>query len=207
MSNNMHEPLVGYFRFLVGLSKWECLSNGYKLDSIAYPMWCASNALNMDWPSKCRVKDAQAKVRYETRMLDWRGVVKRGRGWTRQLVLKHLTPIRIRHDIFFAMDEIQRVETDVIGKMAAIDDPQNKYGTVDIRDGVPRGWVHIDELRVGPTAKAMGIRYYPAMVGFDEYRAPYGGKGVRASVSGVVVRAADEDRLRARLMERNRRAA
>lgn len=57
-------------------------------------------------------------------------------------------------------------------------------GDVDIRKGVPSGWVHRPGVEAGREARTAGLEYYPAMVGVEKLT----GLPVR---DGVVIRRKD----------------
>ena len=72
---------------------------------------------------------------------------------------------------------------------------ENKYGNVDIRDGIPDGYVHLDIPRVGAIAKRLGIPHAKAMTGFDLW-------GKYPEFSGIVIAAHDEPAIFAVLSQR-----
>ena len=78
--------------------------------------------------------------------------------------------------------------------------PVNEYGNVDVRRGPPAGYEHVPGARITTACKALGIECAPALVGFDKSRGRF-----RPETDGVVVAAADADRLRAYLADREER--
>jgi hypothetical protein len=67
-----------------------------------------------------------------------------------------------------------------------ISDVVTSYGNVDIREGIPNGLIHLEELRLQPLARKLGIPFAEAVIGFNEFRR--NGFRMRAPVkSGIVV--------------------
>ena len=74
--------------------------------------------------------------------------------------------------------------------------PVNNYGQVDVRNGVPAGFVHINAKRLTVTCSAAGVECAPALTGWKSGR--WGGP----EISGVVVRASDEAKVREAMQRR-----
>lgn len=72
----------------------------------------------------------------------------------------------------------------------------NQYGNVDVRSGVPAGLVHINAKRLTVTCAAIGVECAPALTGFKS------GKWGGPEISGVVVRAEDEAKVREAMQRR-----
>lgn len=47
--------------------------------------------------------------------------------------------------------------------------PINRYGDIDVSKGVPEGMCHINELRLGPICKRLGVEYAKAIVDWTDY--------------------------------------
>lgn len=65
--------------------------------------------------------------------------------------------------------------------------PEDPYGNVDIREGVPKGFVHCEIPRAGLTCRAVGIDYRRAFIGFDKVK-----RRPVPVFSGIVIREEDE---------------
>jgi len=76
--------------------------------------------------------------------------------------------------------------------------PVTAYGNVDVRNGVPAGCVHINAKRLTVTCAAIGVECAPALTGWKS------GKWGGPEISGVVVRAEEEAKVREAM---NRRAS
>ena len=74
--------------------------------------------------------------------------------------------------------------------------PVNNYGQVDVRNGVPAGFVHINAKRLTVTCSAAGVECAPALTGWKS------GKWGGPEISGVVVRASDEAKVREAMQRR-----
>jgi hypothetical protein len=72
---------------------------------------------------------------------------------------------------------------------------------VDVSEGVPNGLVHVDEPRLGPTFKRLGIPFAKAIVGKKVFR-KRGRLQTGSICSGIVIRAIDEQNIRSALDER-----
>lgn len=83
-------------------------------------------------------------------------------------------------------------------------DAMTTYGNVDVSCGVPEGLVHLDELRLQPIARKLGIPYADAVTGFREFRRD-GVKRWGAIKSGVVVAEFNEQIVMAANAEREER--
>jgi hypothetical protein len=68
--------------------------------------------------------------------------------------------------------------------------PVNVYGNVDVRYGLPPGFVHIPGKRLMLTCRAIGIECAPALVGFKK-----GYMGTQPDIDGVVVVSEDAEKL------------
>ena len=79
---------------------------------------------------------------------------------------------------------------------------RNEYGNVDVRYALPQGYVHVRGQRLTTACKALNIECAPALIGFDK-----SGGRFRPETDGVVVAAADADRLREYLEGRAARSA
>jgi hypothetical protein len=78
----------------------------------------------------------------------------------------------------------------------------NKYGNVDVRNGLRKGYVHIRGKRLQPLCCKLKIKFAPALVGFDctdSFRN-------RAVIDGVVVTARSASKLAEEIKEREKRA-
>lgn len=60
--------------------------------------------------------------------------------------------------------------------------PRNEYGTVDIRNGIPKGCAHFPGMRLQLTCRSIGIEFAQAMTGFKKHRGFY-----RPVFDGVIV--------------------
>lgn len=74
--------------------------------------------------------------------------------------------------------------------------PTNQYGNIDVRNGVPAGCVHINAKRLSVTCAAIGVECAPALTGWKS------GKWGGPEISGVVVRAEDEAKVRDAMQRR-----
>lgn len=81
----------------------------------------------------------------------------------------------------------------------------NDYGSVDIRNGLSRNYVHVGGKRLQPLCRRLGIKYAEALIGFAE-----GGRkgrfGYSPKIDGVVVSARSAPKLLAAIKEREERA-
>ena len=76
----------------------------------------------------------------------------------------------------------------------------NEHGHVVVIDGVPSGYVHIDQPRLGPTCRRLGIEYAKAVVEWDiRYRRTY------PIVSGIVIASSDWMRLARAVVAKRRK--
>lgn len=83
--------------------------------------------------------------------------------------------------------------------------PTNEYGHVVIVNGVPGGLVHVDQPRLGPTCKKLGIAYAKAVVDWSEFRSR--GHHKRYPVfSGVVIEKSDHPKLMEALAKKAEKA-
>ena len=73
----------------------------------------------------------------------------------------------------------------------------NQYGNVEIRNGVPKGYVHMRGERLQPICRKLGIVWAPALIGFEKNR--YGCKPI---LDGVVVSARSAEKVREAIKER-----
>lgn len=72
---------------------------------------------------------------------------------------------------------------------------------VDVSEGVPNGLVHVDEPRLGPTCKRLGISFAKAIVGKKEF-IKRGTLHTASVCSGIVIKTIDEQNIRKALEER-----
>lgn len=66
---------------------------------------------------------------------------------------------------------------------------KNKYGQVDIRNGIPDELIHIDKKRVSLIAKKLNIEFAPAITGKGGI-----GKRFHVKISGIVILKKDEEK-------------
>ncbi len=78
----------------------------------------------------------------------------------------------------------------------------NEYGNVDVREGVPKGYVYVKGQRLQPLCRKLKIQFAPAVVGFQGD----GEFGYRPQFDGVVVSARSASKLLAEIEARERRA-
>ncbi len=78
------------------------------------------------------------------------------------------------------------------------------YGNVDVREGVPRGLKHLEEKRLQPLARNLGIPYAEAVVEIRKFRRD-GIKMYGAIKSGIVVADYDVSAVHSAFEERERR--
>ncbi len=78
----------------------------------------------------------------------------------------------------------------------------NRYGNVDVRQALPKRYAHISGERLQPLCRKLGIKYAPALVGF-EGKKRYGYSPV---FDGVVVSAQSATKLLKAIKEREARA-
>jgi len=79
--------------------------------------------------------------------------------------------------------------------------PVNEYGSVVTTSGVPEGFVHVDEPRLGPTCRRLGIEYAPAVIGWQKVGKRHD-RRLYPKISGIVIHRADLDSLQQALAEK-----
>jgi hypothetical protein len=82
--------------------------------------------------------------------------------------------------------------------------PLTSHGDIDITDGVPEGFIHVDLPRLGPTCKRIGIEYGKAIVGWSDIGRKFNKKHYPL-FSGVVIRLVDHSRLMVAVEDKARR--
>jgi hypothetical protein len=79
--------------------------------------------------------------------------------------------------------------------------PVNVYGNIDVRYGLPSGFVHIRGKRLTVTCKAIGIECAPALVGFTQK----GFLGTQPEFDGVVVVSEDAQKLQSAIERKEKK--
>ena len=77
------------------------------------------------------------------------------------------------------------------------------YGTVDVRDGVPKGYVHVSGERLQPLCRKLKIKFAEALVGFKSSRR----FGYSPVLDGVIVSSRSAAKLRTEIAARDARSA
>lgn len=85
--------------------------------------------------------------------------------------------------------------------------PLTEYGNIDITNGVPTGFIHVNIPRVGVTCKRLRIEYAKALVGWDTHGLRGSYKQSYPVLSGVVVRELDHQRLVTALADKAKKQA
>jgi hypothetical protein len=74
----------------------------------------------------------------------------------------------------------------------------NEYGNIDVRFGVPKGYVHVEGLRLAPLCRKLGITHALALVGLRKHggfwRPQYiGGKRQQLDAGDYVICLVDDE--------------